>query len=156
MSIRRFLACLTVLLAGLCFCAPRIFAGPSPGIRIEAILVWGTHVAKTNDANLKELEPQLAKKFRKAYKWDYYYEVKGRKEATVSDKEPTRVPISEKCSLEVKHLGGERFEVKLIGKGKLVSRSVESLASGYMMIVAGEDKNDTAWFVVIRELPAKK
>ena len=155
MSIRRFLACLTALLGILCFSAARLTAAEPSGIRVEAILVWATHVAKTNDTSLKELEPQLAKKLRKAYKWDLYYEVK-RKEATVSGKEATRVPISDKCWLDIKHLGEERFEVHLTGKGKAVSRTVESLARGHIMVVAGDDKNDTAWLIVIRELPAKK
>lgn len=155
MSIRRFVACLTALLGVLCISAARLSAAESSGIRVEAILVWATHVAKTNDASLKELEPQLAKKLRKAYKWDLYYEVK-RKEATVSGKDATHVPISEKCSLDIKHLGDERFEVHLTGKGKPVSRTVESLAHGHIMVVAGDDKNDTAWLIVIRELPPKK
>jgi hypothetical protein len=154
MSNRRFLAYLTVLLLGLSFGAPRLFAGDG-GLRLEAVLVWGTHVAKTNDANLKELEPQLAKKLHKAYKWENYYEVR-RKEATIAGKDMTKVPISEKCALEVKHLGEERVEVRLIGKGKPVSRSVESLAHGHLMILGGDDKNDTAWLIVIRQLPAKK
>jgi hypothetical protein len=135
--------------------AARLSAAESPGIHVEAILVWATHVAKTNDASLKELEHQLAKKLRKAYKWDLYYEVK-RKEATVSGKDATHVPISDKCSLDIKHLGEERFEVHLTGKGKPVSRTVESLAHGHIMVVAGDDKNDTAWLIVIREIPAKK
>src|SRR5882672_2992735 len=101
MSSRRFLACLIALLGILCFNAARLSAAESSGIRVEAILVWATQVAKTNDASLKELEPQLAKKLRKAYKWDLYYEVR-RKEATVSGKEATKIPISEKCLLEIK------------------------------------------------------
>ncbi|SRR6266478_4844450 len=155
MSIRRFLASLIALLGVLFFNSSRLSAAETSGIRVEAILVWATHVAKTNDASLKELEPQLAKKLHKAYKWDLYYEVR-RKEASVSGKDATHVQISEKCSLDIKHVGDERFEVHLTGKGKAVSRSVESLAHGYIMVLSGDDKNDTAWLIVIRELPAKK
>jgi hypothetical protein len=155
MSIRRFLACLTALLGVFCFSSARLYAAESSGIRVEAILVWATHVAKTNDASLKELEPELAKKLSKRFKWNLYYEVR-RKEAIVSGKDATHVPISDKCSLDIKHLGEERFEVHLTGKGKAVSRTVESLAHGHLMILGGDDKNDTAWLIVIRELPAKK
>jgi hypothetical protein len=153
MSIRRFLAFLIALLM-LCFGAARLSAAES-GIRVEAILVWATQVAKTNDASLKVLEPQLTKKLRSAYKWDLYYEVK-RKEATVSGKDATHIQISEKCSLDIKHLGSHRVEVNLTGKGKAISRSVESLAHGYLMVLSGDDKNDNAWLIVIRELPTKK
>jgi len=143
MSYCRFVAFLTLLLGALCFGTPRLLAADGD-LRLEAVLVWGTHVAKTNDANLKELEAPLAKKLHKAYKWENYYEVR-RKEATISGKDATKVPISEKCALEVKHLGEERVEVRLIGKGKPVSRSVESLAHGHLMILGGDDQNDTAW-----------
>jgi hypothetical protein len=153
MSIRRYVASLTALLGVLFIGVARLSAAES-GIRVEAILVWATQVAKTNDASLKDLEPQLTKKLRKAYKWDLYYEVR-RKEVTVSGKDVTKIPISEKCLLDIKHLGEHRFEVHLTGKGKPVSRSVESLANGHLMIVGGDDKNDTAWLIVIRE-PAKK
>lgn len=155
MSIRRFLASLIALLGVLTFNSSRLTAAESSGIRVEAILVWATHVAKTNDASLKELEPQLAKKLSKRLKWNLYYEVK-RKEVTISGKEATHVPISDKCSLDIKHLGEERFEVHLTGKGKAVSRTVESLAHGHIMVVGGDDKNDTGWLIVIRELPTKK
>jgi hypothetical protein len=132
----------------------RVSAAESSGLRVEAILVWATHVAKTNDASLKPLEPQLTKKLRSTYKWDLYYEVK-RKEVTVSGKDATPIQISDKCSLDIKHLGDHRVEVHLTGKGKAVSRSVESLAHGYLMVFGGDDKNDTAWLIVIRELPKK-
>jgi hypothetical protein len=155
MSIRRFLACLFAVLGVLFFNSGHLSAAESSGTRLEAILVWATHVAKTNDASLKELEPELAKRLSKRLKWNLYYEVK-RKEATVSGKDATHVQISEKCSLDIKHLGEHRFEVNLTGKGKAVSRTVESLAHGHIMVVGGDDKNDTGWLIVIRELPAKK
>src|SRR5437764_13406558 len=100
MSNRRFLAYLTVLLLGLSFGAPRLFAGDG-GLRLEAVLVWGTHVAKTNDANLKELEPQLAKKLHKAYKWENYYEVR-RKETKIAGKDIAKVPSRETCHQQAK------------------------------------------------------
>src|SRR5882724_9995863 len=134
MSNRRFLACLTAFLGVLFFGSDRLSAAESPGIRVEAILVWATHVAKTNDASLKELEPELAKKLSKRFKWNLYLEVR-RKESTVGTKDATHVPISEKCSLDIKNLGEERFEVHLTGKGKPVSRTVESLAHGHLMIL---------------------
>ena len=155
MSIRHLLACLTALLGILIFSAAPLSAAESSSVRVEAILVWATHVAKTNDASLKELEPDLAKKLSKRLKWNLYYEVK-RKEVTVSGKDATHVQISDKCSLDIKHLGEHRIEVNLTGKGKAVSRTVESLARGHIMVVGGDDKNDTGWLIVIRELPTKK
>lgn len=155
MSSRGFLVCLMACVGGLCFGTTHVRAAESPGIRVEAILVWATHVAKTNDSSLKELEPQLVKKLSKQYKWPLYYEVK-RTEASVSGSATTAVPVSAKCSLQIKHLGEERVEVNLIGKGKPVSRSVESLAHGHLIILGGDDKNDTAWLIVIRQVPAKK
>src|ERR1041384_29284 len=52
-----FFAAFAVLVAVFCLGAARGHAAESSGIRVEAILVWAAHSAKTNDTNLKELEP---------------------------------------------------------------------------------------------------
>jgi hypothetical protein len=60
-----------------------------------------------------------------------------------------RVRMSSKCEVEVESLGGGTVEVKLYGEGKLVVRRKEALPPGELLVMAGEDKNDTAWFVVL-------
>jgi len=60
-----------------------------------------------------------------------------------------RVRMSEKCEIEVENLGDSTVEVKLFGEGKMVVRKKQALPTGELLVLAGEDKNDTAWFVVL-------
>jgi hypothetical protein len=132
------------------------FANPSEAsaadLKVEAKLVWGTN--ETNSPNHKPVDSALAKKLSKVFKWHNYFEV-NRQIATVPQNQTTNVNMSSKCVLEVKNLGNSRVEVKLIGKGKLVSKNAQTLTPGEDLIVAGDDKNDSAWFVVIRSVDSR-
>lgn len=121
-------------------------------LKIEARLVWGTNEDKS--PNHKPVDSALAKKLSKVFKWHNYFEI-NRIVATVPENQSTNINMSSKCVLEVKNLGNARVEVKLIGKGKLVSKSAQTLTPGEDLIVAGDDKNDTAWFVVIRSVDSR-
>jgi hypothetical protein len=127
-------------------------AAETPDIHLEAVLVWGTNGEKPADKDLKELEATLAHKLSKTpYKWKNYFEVE-RKNVVIPQKSVKQVPMSKHCSLEITNLGDNRVEVKLFGKGKPVSRNIESLAVGQTMIIGGDDKNDTAWLIVLRQV----
>ena len=135
---------------------PRHAAAGAAEMTVQAVLVWGTNGEKPPNKDLKELEPELARKLSKApYKWKNYFEV-DRRLLTVSPSENKHVAMSEHCELEIKNLGDERIEVKLIGRGKPVSRNVESLPPGHTMILSGDDKNDNAWLIVLRQQPPSK
>jgi hypothetical protein len=57
--------------------------------------------------------------------------------------------LSEECSVEVKLLPENVAEVKLIGKGKAMVTRRHSLSKPDALVLAGDDKNKTAWFVVL-------
>jgi hypothetical protein len=125
-------------------------------MKLEAVLVWGTDGAKPPDRDLKDLEPGLAKKLDKMhFKWKNYFEV-SRKTATVAAQATKQISMSERCSLEIKNLGGDRIETKHFGQGKQVLRRVDSLPQGETVILAGDDKNDNAWLIILRQTPGKK
>jgi hypothetical protein len=135
---------------------PRWAFGGSTEMTVQAVLVWGTNGEKPPNKNLKELEPELARKLSKApYKWKNYFEV-DRRLITIPANTNKHVPMSEPCELEIKNLGDDRIEVKLIGRGKPVSRHVEPLPMGQTMILSGDDKDDNAWLIVLRQQAAKK
>ena len=151
MSAHVLLAYFSAALVYLGLNLPRAAAADAAGMTVQAVLVWGTNEEKPPNKNLKELEPELARKLRKApYKWKNYFEV-DRRLVTIPSNASKRVPMSEHCELDMKNLGEDRIEVKLTGRGKLVSRNVEPLPMGHTMILSGDDKNDNAWLIVLRQ-----
>jgi hypothetical protein len=144
--------CLFLSVCALFFLTICGHAADTGEMRLEAVLVWGTNGQKPSDSNLKPLEEPLVRKLNKTpYKWKTYYEVE-RKNVSIPLKSVKQVPMSKHCSLEITYLGDTRIEVKLVGKGKLVSRNVEPLPVGQTMIISGDDKNDTAWLILLRQI----
>jgi hypothetical protein len=156
MSIQPLLAVFSAVLVCVGLVLSRPAVAGTPEMTVQAVLVWGTNGEKPPNKNLKELEPELARKLSKVpYKWKNYFEV-NRTLATVPANASRRVPMSEHCELDIKNLGDDRIEVKLTGRGKLVSRNVEPLPMGHTMVLSGDDKNDNAWLIVLRQQPLKK
>jgi hypothetical protein len=63
--------------------------------------------------------------------------------------------LSTKCTIEIKELEGPRVEVKLIGDGKEVHKTIKTISKGDSVVYSGDDKNQSAWFVIITELDEK-
>ena len=129
-------------------------ADPKPEeYKLQYHLIWGTNSEKPEDPRLKELDENLRSKIGK-FKWNNYWEV-SRKTFVVPASKTNHVVVSKLCELEVRHLDGQNFEVKLFGEKKLVAhRMKESLAAGRALVLAGDDKNDSAWFVVLVLTPS--
>jgi disulfide oxidoreductase YuzD len=156
MSAHRVSAWIWVLVAGLCLLGPSPAVAGGESRQIEATLVWATNEEMPADKKLKELEPELTKRFRHTpYKWKYYY-IMNRKEISAAENVSSRLEMSEHCAIEIKIMSNERVEVKLIGEGKPVSRHVEYLPKDHPLVLAGDAQNDTAWLIVLRQSPTKK
>ena len=125
----------------------------SADLNLQAQLVWGTNKEKPDDPNLKEVDAIVAEKLRKVFKWRNYFEVK-RQNVTVTPGTPKKVKMSDECEIEVQNLGNSSIEVKLFGKGKLAVRKTQKISPSELLVLAGDDKDDTAWFVVLSQ-PAK-
>src|SRR5215831_3656395 len=63
-----------------------------------------------------------------------------------------KVPVSEKCALEVKSSGNSSVEVALFGKGKEAARQKQPLPKDETLVVSGNAPNSTAWLVVLKRL----
>jgi hypothetical protein len=146
----RLRAFLAILLTTLALAVATAQAGE---VKLQAQVIWGANEGKT-PANGKEVEPVLRDKLSKVFKWRNYYEM-GRKNFAVPQGGEQSVKMSEDCTVEVRHLGENNFEIKLIGKGKHVVTKRQSIPKGEMVVLAGPDKNDTAWFVVVTMASAK-
>jgi hypothetical protein len=138
-----------VLLLGLGWGLLQVVAASVPvETRVQAVLVWGTDEAKPAGKPLKEVDAKLREKLGKIFKWQNYFEV-SRKSAGVTASKSQMLKLSDECSVEIKILPENLAEVKLIGKGKTLVTRRHSLAKPDALVLAGDDKNNTAWFVVL-------
>jgi hypothetical protein len=115
---------------------------------LQAQLIWGTDGEKPKEPNLKDVDSATQDKLKKVFKWKNYYEV-DKQEFKVPMSSKKRVRMSAKCEVEVENLGDSQVEVKLFGEGKMVVKKRQALKSGELLVLAGDDKNNTAWFVIL-------
>ena len=130
-----------------------LLALPAAGanLKLEAKLIWGTDEPKSPNPSHKPVELEVAAMLRKMFKWKNYFVV-NRVEKTVPSRGSNRFVLSDKCTIEIAELEGPKVEVKLIGEGKEVHKVTKELAKGEWFTYGGDDKNDTAWFIIIRQL----
>jgi hypothetical protein len=137
------LAATVVFIVGSC-----IARSASADLNLQAQLVWGTNKDKPDDPKLKDVDSQVRDKLRGVFKWKNYFEV-NRQKFLVTAAAPKRVKMSDLCEIEVHDLGNSVVEVKLFGEGKMVVRKTQRIKAGELLVLAGDDKDDTAWFVVV-------
>lgn len=117
--------------------------------KFAAVLIWGTDDEKPEDKDLKEVGEDLKEKFRKLpIKWKNYYEVT-RKNVTVKVGEPQHFNLG-KCLVKINQTKSEGMDLELIGDGKTVYKGNRSMPTKDILILGGDDKNATAWFVVLK------
>jgi hypothetical protein len=123
-------------------------------IKVEVMLVWGANEAKSPNAKHKPVDKELAKKLGDVFKWKYYFEV-NRQTETIPSRATKRIKVSPKCEIDITELEGPKVEVTLYGEGKKLNRSVKQLNKGEYFILAGDDKNESAWFIIVTLLEEK-
>jgi hypothetical protein len=117
--------------------------------KVEVRLVWGTNDDSSSNPNHKPLEAPLVKKLG-MFKWKNYFTV-NRKEVSLSSDAAQKVQLSSKSEIEIKHLAGSRYEINVYGQGKHVRKITEKITKQDSLVIAGDDKNDCGWFILIRE-----
>jgi hypothetical protein len=124
-----------------------------PEMKLRAYLVWGTDDDKLPEGkNYKPVEPDIAKKLKGLpLKFKHYFEV-SRTDFRLEPNVIKKVPVSEKCALEVKSSGNANVEVALFGKGKEAARQKQPLPKDETLVVSGNAPNSTAWLVVLKRL----
>lgn len=117
--------------------------------KFAAILIWGTDDEKPEGKNLKDVSDTLRQKFAKLpVKWKNYYEVT-RKSITIKPGHPQEVQLSDKCLVKL-HQSEKGLDVELVGENKSVYKGNRPMPGKDILIVGGDDKNATAWFVVLK------
>lgn len=123
-------------------------------LKVEARLIWGTNDDKSPDPSHKPVDDATAAKLRKIFKWKNYFEV-NKIVSTVPSRGAQKFQMSKKCLIEITELPGPNVEVKLVGDGKPVNKTTKGLRKGESFTLGGEDKNGSAWFVIVTELEEK-
>ncbi|MCI0533720.1 MAG: hypothetical protein L0Z50_00685 [Verrucomicrobiales bacterium] len=129
--------------------AGQLLAGESKGeLKFEVQLIWGTNGEKPPGKNLREVQPRITEALKGIFKWKNYFEVT--RTNVVVAKAIQRLKLSDKCEVNIQNLGNSSVQIKLLGEGKCVHTRKEQITPGKLITIAGEDKNDTAWFVVLK------
>jgi hypothetical protein len=116
-------------------------------------LIWASNDESSPDPTHKKLDSELTAFLKKSFKWSSYYEVNSKVVAVPVNK-MQEIKLSDACTVKLKNLGKSWLEADLLGKGKPVSNTKAKLEK--WVILAGEAKNETGWFVVIRKAPKDK
>lgn len=132
-------------------CAPS--QANAPEIKLQTQLVWGTDDAKAPEGkNYKPVEPDILKRLKELpLKWKNYFEVR-RTDFSVMPALAKKVPLSDKCELNVLSQSNSTVEVSLIGRGKEVVRRTQSLHKGEILVLGGNAPNSTAWLVILKRI----
>ena len=115
-------------------------------MKVEARLIWGTDTE--NKANHKVEDHRLTEDLARIFKWKNYYQITNCTAVIASDVTHS-MDMSTKCTVKIKNMGASKVEVSCFGDGKFVSKGIYSLSEGKWLTLAGSDKNDSAWFVVM-------
>jgi len=130
-----------------------IGAGASE-LKLEAKLIWGTNDEKSPRKEHVPVDDATAARLRKVFKWKNYF-ICNTKTRVIPSRGSNQFKLSDDCTVEITELEGPRVELKVIGKGVPVHKSIKELRKGDWFVYCGDDKNESAWFVIIKDLDEK-
>ena len=119
-------------------------------VKFHAVLLWGTNGEKPKDQELKDVDPRFEDKLKKILKWANYYEVSRTFFSIKVGEKKGFIALSKQCEIVVFYPENAGFEVELIGEGKSLVKTKQSMPLKEPLVVAGDAKNETAWVLVIK------
>ena len=121
-------------------------------MQLEAVLLWGTNEQKSPDPKHKPIGADIKKQLQQLpLKWTNYFEV-NRVKFTVPSTGGNKVPLSEKCEIDVKNHGHDKIEVVVFGKGKQVATRNQELPKHGTLILGGDSPGTNCWLAVIKRI----
>jgi hypothetical protein len=125
-------------------------AAQTAGLKLQIQLVWGTTDDHSPNPKHKPVQADVQAKLKGLpLKWTHYFEV-NRQDLELPPSSANRVPLSEKCAIEVRRVGESNLEVTLFGKGKETLKRTQALPRGEMLVLGGNAPNSTGWLVVLK------
>ena len=120
-------------------------------MKIEAKLLWATNDDSSPNPKHKKVDEEFAKKLRNIpFKWKNYFE-ENRVTGEIPSRQSRPFKMSNQCTIEITELEGPKVEVKLIGEGKPVNKTIKSLSRGECFTIGGDSKNGSAWLVIVTQ-----
>jgi hypothetical protein len=141
---RGWLLPIAILLA---FLLPAPTRAAEGDLKLQAKLVWGANEPPKEPA--REVDAETARKLKSIFKWERYYEMSATNFVS-SVRVQKRLILRNETSVTVQNLGNSQIEVELFNKGKRLVRKKQPISPGELLVVAGDDTNNTAWFVVFK------
>jgi hypothetical protein len=123
-------------------------AARAADMKLEARLVWGTNDEK-GGPNCKPVDAGLSARLHRTFKWSNYFEIT-KQVAAIPEKQTRDLRMSDRCTLRIRNLGGSRVEINCIGEGKQVHKREDTLMPHTWLVLGGNDKDNTAWFIALR------
>jgi hypothetical protein len=121
-------------------------------IKLEAKLIWASNERTSPKKEHKPVDEATAAKLKKPFpQWQYFF-VETNVVKTVPSRGSNRFVLSKECTLEIAELEGPRVEVKLIGNGKPVHKTIKEISKGGWFVYTGDDKHESAWIVIVTQL----
>ncbi len=132
------------------FAAFATLAARAAELKLEAQLIWASNEAKSPNPKHKPVDADVEKKLASLpLKWTHFFE-ENRKTLNVAEGASQRVGLSEKLSVEVKHLSGDKIEVRYFGNGQEIWKGVLPLPKGEIYVLGGNAPADSAWLVALK------
>lgn len=140
---------LAILFLFVLACAGTALSASAGELKLDVRLVWGTNDEKSPNPDHKPVDGKIAAVLSKAFKWKSYFLVNSQK-VDVANRECKKVKLSDHSEVNICELEGDKIEIQVFGKGKLIRKIVEPLTKDGIVVIAGDDKNESAWFIIIK------
>ena len=138
----------TVLVALLLLVSGGFVAAQADPITVQARLVHGT--SKEQKGKM-EVPATIKKKLARVFKWMHYYQLNS-KQLNIADATTKSAKLSKTASIKVTNRKNGKIAVSLYSKGKMLVQKTQSLKPGQHMVLAGNTKSDSAWFIVLSKV----
>ena len=138
----------TVLVALLLLVSGGFVAAQADPITVQARLVHGT--SKEQKGKM-EVPAAIKKKLARVFKWMHYYQLNS-KRLNIADATTKSAKLSKTASIKVTNRKNDQIAVSLYSKGKMLVQKTQSLKPGQHMVLAGNTKSDSAWFIVLSKV----
>jgi hypothetical protein len=119
-------------------------------LKLEARLIWGAN-DQTEPVQNKPVDAELSENLHRMFKWKNYYQITNQT-ATLPLNKVCDLKMSDHCTLQVKNLGASRVEINCIGEGKPVHKGAYTMVPPQWLVLGGNDKDNTAWFIGLRAI----